>query len=168
MGELNAFWRACGAGGVHDGGEVRSFDRMFALLEFGVGHGMSVFDHRVDRAKSDDVDVAKIGAFVSDGFDLVALRVIFCERHFDVGVVEDHFDLRGRIRLVYGNGERSDRHDGHVERSPLPAGARDDGHRFAGHDALGDQAFGDGDDLGTEFGGAERRPLAMLVLVFDQ
>ena len=54
VGELNAFRRAGGTGGVHDGGEVRSFDRMFALLEFGVGHGMSVFDHRVDRTKSDD------------------------------------------------------------------------------------------------------------------
>ena len=168
MGELNAFWRSCGAGGVHDGGEVRAFDCMFALLEFGVGHGMAVFDHCVDRAKSDDIDVTKIGAFAPDGFDLVALRVIFRERHFDVGVVEDHFDLRGRIRLVHGNGERADRHDRHVKRSPLPAGVRDDGHRVAGHDALGDQAFGDGDDLVSELGGAERRPLAMLILVFDQ
>ena len=168
VGELNAFRRAGGTGGVHDGGEVRAFDRMFALLEFGVGHGMTVFDHRVNRVKPNDIDIAKIGALASDRFDLVALRVIFSERHFDVGVVEDHFNLRGRIRLVYGDGERANRHDRHVKRSPLPACVRDDGYRVARHDALGDQAFGDGDDLVSELGGAERRPLAMLILVFHQ
>ena len=168
VGELNAFRRTGGTGGVHDGGEVRAFNRMFALLEFGVGHGMTVFDHRVNRVKPDDIDVAKIGAFASDRFDLVALRVIFSERHFDVGVVEDHFNLRGRIRLVYGDGERANRHDRHVKCSPLPACVRDDGYRVARHDALGDQAFGDDDDLVSELGGAERRPLAMLILVFHQ
>ena len=124
--QLHALGGAGGAGRVDDRREVVAVGVVLARPELLVAHFLAIRLQGFERAGLDHEHLAQRLHLIVDGFDLVALPVVLGERDRGLRIVEDPAHLSVGIRLVDRDGERPDRHDGHVERGPFPARTRHD------------------------------------------
>ena len=161
MRQLNALGRTGGTGCVDDCGEHVAMRSGAAFLELCVRHPFAQFLDGVDRAGLQHVDVAQRGAFVLDGFHLVALLIVFGEYIRDCGIIADRPDLQCGIGFVNRHRHAADRHDGEIQRRPLPGRVSENAHAVARHEAFSDESLGDGDDEVAELRGRESGPFAV-------
>ena len=171
--QLRAFGRARRTGGEHDGGEVVGFHHSDAGVEFLVGNAPTVAGQRF-QAIVQHVEDERRGrgfAFGGSGLELLAHAIDRLapfggvdERDGRFRQVRDAFDLRGRIRLVNGNGHRADRRAGEVEHAPLVPRRGPDQHGVSAVHAQRDQSFRRLPDGLEHLRGAHGRPFRRVVV----
>ena len=158
--ELNAFWQAGGAGGVHDGRQIVYMHRGDTFGKLLVGHRHAKSFQCAQGVAVDHEDLTQALAVVLDGIEAVITFAVVGDGKFDRGIVHDALGLGGGIGVVDRHVHRADGGQCEIEDAPFEAGGGEQRHRVAFGDAQRDQAFRGGDDGCMEFAGGDVLPAA--------